>query len=128
MAKRKKGRKGKRKGRRYGRKGKGRASTKHSVALEGSAAWDLYKVLTTDGLGGAIVKAPFDKSARDSLSAYSKGGLKQNLVANTRELQLVAMVKVGQKIPVVKGPVNMAVNAINSLGRQMGLKGKWKLV
>jgi hypothetical protein len=99
------------------------------MALEGSGAWDAYKVLTSDGLGATLIKAPFDKTARDGLASYAKGGLlRNNVLANTRELQLVAMVKIGQKVPIIKGPVNMAVNAINSLGRQMGIKGKWKLV
>jgi hypothetical protein len=89
----------------------------------------VYKVLTSDGLGATLIKAPFDKTARDGLASYAKGGLlRNNVLANTRELQLVAMVKIGQKVPIIKGPVNMAVNAINSLGRQMGIKGKYKVI
>lgn len=127
MAKRK-GKKGKRKG---GKKGKkGHKSPKHSLALEGAAMWDAYKVATADmsgqTVGGRMVGAIADPAQRRALA--SPGAMKNIVLANTRELQLVALLKIGQKVPVVKLPVNMAVNALNSLGKQLGIKGKYKLV
>jgi len=133
MAKRRKGRKGKRRGRKGGKK-KGHKSSKQSLALAGSAAWDGYVFLSSgDGSGrtnaGTLMKAPFDKGSRDFLLNNIKGGgLKTQLVDSTRHVQLVAGIKILQKVPVIKGPVNMAVNAVNSLGRQFGIKGRYKVI
>jgi hypothetical protein len=125
------GKKGKKKGHKKGKKGKkGHKSIKHSLALESSAMWDGYKVITADmsgqSVGGRLVGAITDPAQRAALR--SPGAAKAILLANTRELQLVALVKLGQKVPVVKLPVNMAVNAINSLGKQLGIKGKYKVI
>ena len=129
MAKRRKS-KGKRRGGKKSKKGRGFKSAKHSLALEGAAMWDAYKVATADfsgqTVGHRLVGAIGDPAQRAALR--SPWAVKQIVLANTRELQLVALLKLGQKVPVVKIPVNMAVNAINSLGKQLGIKGKYKVV
>ena len=123
--------KGKKKGYKKGKKGKkkGHKQAKHSLSLEGSAMWDGYKVVTADmsgqTVGHRLLGAAVDPAQRAALR--SPGVAKAILLANTRELQLVALVKLGQKIPVIKMPLNMAVNAINSLGKQLGVKGKYKV-
>ena len=133
MAKRRKS-KGKRRGKRKGKKGKkgGHKAAKHSLALEGSAGWDGYKTLTSNlngqSVGYRLMQAPFDKGQRDAvMGAIKSGQLKALVVDNTRELQFVAGLKILQKVPIIKGPVNMVANAINSLGRQVGIKGKYKV-
>ena len=127
-----KGKKSKGKGRGRKRKGK-RSSAKHSAALEGTGAWGLYEVATSDLNGQTVVerviRAPFDKAQRVALKgAVDSGQLKGILLNKTKPLQMVAMVKVAQKVPIVKGPVNMIVSAANKLGRELGIKGRWKLV
>ena len=132
MAKRRKSKKGRRRGRKGGKK-KGHKSSKHSAALEGAAVWDGYKFVTTDcngqTYGTRAIGAVFDPAQRAALKgAIDSGQAKTALIANTRELQLVALFKVAQKLPLVKGPTNMVANAINSLGRSFGLKGKYKVI
>jgi hypothetical protein len=128
MAKRKRSKGKRRGGKRKSKKGS-RKSAKHSMALEGSIAWDAYKVATADmsgqTVGHRLVGAITDPAQRGALR--SPGVAKQILLANTKEVQIVALLKLGQKIPVVKLPVNMAVNALNSLGKQLGIKGKYKV-
>ena len=128
MAKRKRSKGKRRGGKRKSKKG-GHKSPKHSLLLEGAAIWDGYKFVTTDGIGAAMIKAPFDKAQRANVIAYLKHpAAKANLMNNTRELQMVALFKVAQKVPVIKGPANAAARVLNSLGRQFGLKGKYKVI
>jgi len=131
MAKRRK------KGKGHRRKGRGKkskkSSAKHSAALEATGLWGAYKAATADTygatLGKRLMQAPFDGAQRAVIANMAKDGtLRRVLVDNTREFQAVAAVKILQRLPVTRGPTNMVVSAINSAGRALGIKGKWKVI
>ena len=128
MAKKKRSKGKRRGGKRRGKKSK--ASAKHSAALEASGLWDGYKVLTRDmggqTLGRRLISAPFDPAQRQAIN--NPAWFKTVLREDTRELQAVLLFKVAQKIPVIKGPANKAASIINALGRQLGVKGKYKVI
>jgi hypothetical protein len=135
MAKRKG--KGKRKGSRKsrGKKKVGRKAAKHSLALEAAAVWDGYKFVTASVNGQSFAQRAMGAVGDPAQRAVLKGelltpgsALRRNAVSQTKELQMVAIFKVAQKVPLIKGPANMAANAINSLGRQFGIKGRYKVV
>jgi hypothetical protein len=126
MAKRRKS-KGRRRGGKKSKKGHKQA--KQSLLLQGAAVWDGYKFITADvggqSVGHRLLGAVKDPAQR---AVITSGQLTRPAVDSTRELQMVALFKVAQKFPLIKGPANMAANALNSLGRQFGIKGKYKVI
>jgi len=132
MAKRRKSKGKRRGGKRKGKK-RGHKQAKHSLALEGAVVWDGYKFVTADfggqTVGHRLMGAVADKAQRGAISADIKSGaMTERILGNTREVQMVALFKVAQKMPLVKGPANAVANALNQLGRTLGIKGKYKVV
>lgn len=117
MANKKKGKKkgGKRKS---GKKKVSRKKPTRSVAFEAAGVYDMVKVGLADDFAAGTFKAIYDKTERANLLAYlSDGRAAKNVVANTKEMQIVVGERLLEALPGI-GPVARKMRGkLNSAAR-----------